>query len=122
MQQKRGWLVVLLALGILLSACSGRPTPAESVTALAFDPADGSLLKTDEAGLFRLGSGAQTWQAVSTPMATGLTGIALNPDDSTLYVSGIGAGVLKSSDRGQSWKSVNTGLPTTDVTANLFSV
>ena len=86
----------LIAIAFALSACSATHTSAvDSVTGLAFNPADGSLLKTGAAGLFRLGSSDSAWQAMTTPATAGLTGLALNPDEpATVYVSGPGVGVL----------------------------
>lgn len=125
MSEKTTWLSGLLALSLALAACaSAEPTtqvtPAqlETVTTLAFNPADGSLLKADAAGLFRLAADAQAWQTVQTPTTSGLTGVVINPDDpETLYASGMGAGVLKSTDGGQSWSQVNNGLATADASA-----
>lgn len=124
LHRKLHWLAALVTLALLLTACSrGTPTPAkaarpETVTSLAYNPADGSLLKTDAAGLFRLAPDGTAWEAVRTPATSGLTGVAINPDDAnTLYVSGFGVGVLRSTDGGQSWSAVNNGLPSTDISA-----
>jgi len=121
---KLRWIATLLALSLALSACASTPSQAtvvgpETVTGLAYNPADGSLLKTDAAGLFHLAPEAKTWEAIKISATSGLTGIALNPDDpATLYVSGPGVGVLKSTDGGQSWSEMNTGLPKdTEITA-----
>lgn len=121
--------LALLSL-LFLTACGGiAPTaPANTPTAspmphlngsvaLAYDPSDGSLLKADQGGLFRWRVGGQ-WENINTPQTSGLTGVALNPDDpATLYVSGPDVGVLKSTDGGQSWSRVNNGLPSTDIFA-----
>lgn len=141
------WVFTLLMLAVTLAACVGGTTttpttlvasttpppsltapgpdltpalPAEGITGLAFNPSDGSLLKADAAGLFRLPANGQAWEVIQTPAASafGLTGIALNPDDpATLYVSGPDVGVLKSTDGGQNWSEVNNGLPSADVSA-----
>ncbi len=121
--KKHNALALFLVFVLVLSACSGQatpPSPADpaTVTSLAFNPADGTLLKTDAAGLFRLAGDARVWQAIRTPARSGLTAVVLNPDDpEMLYVSGIGVGVLKSTDGGDSWREVNSGLTTTDVGA-----
>ena len=123
---KLKWVVTLLAPAVVLSACAGAPStsiPAQtagpdSLTGLAFNPADGSLLKADATGLFRLATDRQTWEVIETAATSGLNGVAVNPDDpATLYVSGLGVGVLKSTDGGQSWSAVNSGLVNTDVVA-----
>jgi len=112
----------LLGIAFAISACAAAQTThnaaIESVTSLAFDPSDGSLLKTGAAGLFRLGPGDSAWQAMTTPAASGLTGLVLNPDEpATLYISGPGVGVLKSTDAGQHWAGAGSGLPNGDITA-----
>lgn len=144
-KHKLKWPMAWLVLFLALTACAGGTTAAptalvgpttpplsltapgpsltpalssESITGLAFNPTDGSLLKADAAGLFRLPADGQTWEVILTPALVGLTGIAINPDDpATLYVSGPGAGVLKSTDGGQNWSEVNNGLLGTDVSA-----
>ena len=115
-------LAVALALALMLSACSvqatSQPADPATVTSLAFNPTDGSLLKTDAAGLFRLAVEPLTWEPIRTPTRAGLTAVVVNPDDpDTLYVSGSAVGVLKSTDSGDSWHDVNSGLTTTNVSA-----
>lgn len=91
-------------------------TPPTNTAALAFNPADGSLLKADSTGLSRLAADSKSWQVIVTPAPAGLNSIALSPNNSAeLYVSGLSAGVLKSTDGGQTWGAVNSGLPSTDV-------
>jgi photosystem II stability/assembly factor-like uncharacterized protein len=86
-------------------------------TALAYNPADGSLLKADSQGLFRWQAG-RGWEQVNAPQNSGLSGVALNPDrPATLYISGPDLGVLRSDDGGNNWQEINTGLPGLDVTA-----
>src|SRR5260221_9131053 len=115
--------VAVLEIAFAISACATahnfpKIAVTESVTGLAFYSADGSLLKTGAAGLFRLGSSDSSWQAITTPATSGLTGLAVNPDElATLYVSGPGAGVLKSTDAGQHWAGAGSGLPDGEITA-----
>lgn len=116
-QNKTHGFATLVMASLVISACASTPAPAQTagpdtVTGLAFNPADGSLWKTDAAGLSRLATNGQAWEAVRTPATSGLTGLALNPDDPTmLYVSGPSVGVLKSVDGGQTWDTVHNGLP-----------
>ena len=123
LRNKLKWLVILLTLWSMLSACSGAPTSTavaapENLTELIVNPADGSLLRADATGLFRLASDGQTWEAINTPATSGLTAIVINPDaPATLYVSGSGVGVLKSMNGGQDWSPVNNGLPGADIMA-----
>jgi photosystem II stability/assembly factor-like uncharacterized protein len=113
----------LLGIAFAISACAAGHTSTkiaavDVVTGLAFNPADVSLLKTGAAGLFRLGPSDSALQAITTPASSGLTGLALNPDESsTLYVSGPGVGVLKSTDAGQHWMGADSGLPDGEITA-----
>jgi len=85
--------------------------------ALAYNPADGGLLKADSQGLsrWRPGSG---WEQVDTPQHSGLSGVAVNPDQpATVFISGPGLGALRSDDGGDNWQAINSGLPRLDVTA-----
>ena len=55
---------------------------------------------------------------MTTPATSGLTGLALNPDEpATGYVSGPGVGALKSTDTGQDWTDAGSGLPSAEITA-----
>src|SRR5438874_2083666 len=113
----------LLGIAFAISACaaahsSPKIAAVESVTGLAFNSADGSLLKSGAAGLFRLGASDTKWDAITTPATSGLTGMAVNPDEpATLYISGPGVGVLKSTDDGQHWAGAGSGLPDGEITA-----
>lgn len=85
--------------------------------ALAYDPADGDLLKADSQGLSRWHPGSG-WEQADTPQHSGLSGVAINPDQpATMYISGPGLGVLRSDDSGDNWQEINSGLPGLDVTA-----
>lgn len=93
------------------------PAALADPLALAYNPADGSLLKADSQGLsrWRPGSG---WEPVNAPQNSGLSGVAINPDQpATMVISGPGLGVLRSDDGGDNWQEINTGLPDLDVTA-----
>src|SRR5712692_8494852 len=113
----------LLGIAFAIAACaathnSPKNLVTESVSGLAFNSADGSLFKTGAAGLFRLGPSDSAWQAMTTPATSGLTGLVLNPDEpATLYASGPGVSVLKSSDAGQHWAGAGSGLPDGEITA-----
>lgn len=131
MQQRiKQWIICLVG-AWLLAACapnSGSPARAGEVSdaasprqaaeiiALAYQPADGSLLRADHNGLTRWRDGQ--WESVALPEAAPLTGVVVNPEEAqTLYVSGIGSGVFRSDNGGTSWQAVNTGLPSLEVTA-----
>ncbi|MHB8626426.1 MAG: WD40/YVTN/BNR-like repeat-containing protein [Aggregatilineales bacterium] len=133
------WLVVAIVAAVaivgaveLFAAAHGSNTnnvPAGSVAAgnaslspnqsvgLAYDPADGSLLKADASGLQRWTSDAG-WKSINAPQSSNLTTVVVNPTDpKTLYVSGPGFGIARSSDGGTSWQMINNGLPALNVTA-----
>jgi hypothetical protein len=85
--------------------------------ALAYNPADGGLLKADSQGLSRWQAGSD-WEKVSLPQEAALSGVAINPDQpAIIYVSGFELGVIRSDDSGGNWQAVNAGLPSLDVTA-----
>jgi len=130
-------LLVLLGLATL-AACSKRPTsanvPADAATtpatlddfaatngdadpvALAYDVADGSLLKAGHTGLLRWRAGSG-WEKIALP-ASSVSAVVVNPEQpATVYAGGPEFGVLRSDDGGQSWQSASAGLPGTEVTA-----
>ena len=115
-------ILLLLSL-LLLTACSSKaPTASHAFqlsdsVALAYDPSDGSLLKADRNGLSRWRASGK-WESVNTPQTAGLSGVAVNPDQlGMIYISGPGLGVLRSDDSGKNWHTLNTSLPSLDVTA-----
>jgi hypothetical protein len=117
------WIAMILAVTLILAGCAGKPTATvssakQNITSLAFNPSDGSLLKADSTGLFRLTTDGQSWQPIQTPATSELTGVVINPDHpATVYVAAKSSGVLKSTDNGKSWSPINNGLTTTDVLA-----
>lgn len=130
LDRKPSWPTLLVTSALLLAACAGQAdirqtgtppiNPSVDSVALAFNPGDGSLWKADRSGLSRLAASGQAWESISTPatQASGLTAVAINPGDTDeLYVSGLGIGVLKSTDSGRSWSDVNNGLASNDATA-----
>lgn len=116
-----------LAGPLLLNACtSGTPSRLASTRAaslsssvgLAFRSADKGLYLANDRGLSRWRDGA--WSPVATPKDVGLSCVAINPSPgqlSPIFVSSVGAGVLRSDDGGASWQEMNDGLPRLDVTA-----
>lgn len=91
--------------------------PAEVRVSLAFDPTDNTLFKIDDNKLFRMGDDGD-WENVTLPQTNNLSAVIINPEQpATMYVSGIGLGVIRSDDGGINWQTVNTGLPNLDVTA-----
>src|ERR671912_2140777 len=49
------------------------------------------------------------WSKSSLPSSADVTCIAINGN--TIFVGTFGEGLFRSTDKGQSWKAVNTGLP-----------
>ena len=130
MIQRTTGIVVISLVGLLaLTACAGSgpaasptagpasaPLTASESVALAFNPADGSLLLADRNGLSRWQRGK--WESLAVPQTLGMSGAVVNPDHpATIYASGPGLGVIRSDDGGASWKKINTGLPGLNVTA-----
>lgn len=99
------------------SPASSSPSVDSNSIALAYDPADDSLLKADQGGLLRW-QASTGWEKVSAVRASNLSGVVVNPDKpTTLYISGVGLGMARSDDGGNNWQAMNTGLPSLDVTA-----
>lgn len=86
------------------------------LVALAYDVADGSLLKVDSSGLLRWRVG-RGWEKSALPVSS-LSAVVVNPEQpTTVYASGPELGVIRSDDGGQSWQNASAGLPGPDVTA-----
>lgn len=115
-----------LALALLLGgawpavSAAAKTEPGPRPTSLAVDATDGSLVKV-EGGLFRSMDRGRTWHPLALP--TGLDPGALRhvattaAAPSSLYAAGPGVGVLRSDDRGKTWRAINIGLPSHEVEA-----
>lgn len=97
---------------------SGNEVGGLDLVSLAYNPADGTLLKADSLGLWRWQIDS-SWQAIPVPeVGAGFSGVVANPDQpAIIYASGLGLGVTESDDGGETWQAINTGLPSLDVTA-----
>jgi photosystem II stability/assembly factor-like uncharacterized protein len=100
--------------GVAQDQTAASPGAPAAISGLAVDPTDGSLLRAG-GGLFRSADDSQHWTALSLPAA-------LHPDQmrwvattakapKSLYAAGPGAGIVRSDDRGQTWRSVSGRLP-----------
>ncbi len=118
--------IVFLAMALLQSAVepprasAQDRSPAESAVSVAVDAADGSLLKID-GGLFRSSDEGQSWSPLALPEGvdpTTLRWVATTADaPDSLYAAGPGAGILRSEDRGETWRTVSDDLPSQEVAA-----
>ena len=120
---------LLVVASLLLAGCQTQTEPSASGTgslaagpafSLAVDAVDGSLLKAD-GGLFRSADQGQSWQAVPMPAAwqpEKVRHVATSAAAPlSLYAGGPGAGVVRSDDRGQTWRPIGSGLPSQAVAA-----
>jgi photosystem II stability/assembly factor-like uncharacterized protein len=123
--------VVLAALGLaglvaaygsvrLSLAEPGRKASTESGLGLAVDPEDGSLVRVGGV-LSRSTDQGQTWVPLPIPDALKperLIQVATSSAaPSSLYAAGPGAGVVRSDDRGQTWRQIGSGLPSDQIGA-----
>lgn len=116
-----GILLALLLAGGIVTRPDAQGTETEpngSVTSLAVDSTDGSLLMV-RGGLFRSTDQGQHWTDIALPSS-------LHPDKlrqvattssapDSVYAAGPGAGVLRSDDHGENWNLVSDGLPSQEV-------
>lgn len=104
----------------LLRADASRAAPTGSVPGLAVDPADGSLVRAG-GGLSRSVDGGQSWEPLPVPDAlrpNRLVQVATSSAaPSSVYAAGPGAGIVRSDDRGQTWRQIGGGLPSDQIGA-----
>lgn len=103
-----------------LAARDTRTGPQGGTSSLAVDPTDGSLLRAD-GGLARSTDQGRSWQPLTIPRSLrpeAIPQVATTPAaPSRVYVAGRGTGVLRSDDRGKTWRAIDTGLPAQQVSA-----
>ena len=87
--------------------------PASSINALAFDATGKKLYAATDVGLFGSTDAALHWLAIGkADQSFDYTALAFDlKATQTLYVGTASHGVLLSLDGGNSWSSINTGLP-----------
>lgn len=119
-------------LGFLAATSLAAPVPARAAaretgagpqggpSSLAIDPTDGSLLKAD-GGLARSTDQGRSWRRLTIPAnlrpeaLRQVTTTAAAP--SRVYAAGPGTGVIRSDDRGNTWRAIGTGLPVQQASA-----
>lgn len=123
-------LVAALSGSALLAACGvaspALPAPSpvrpeqaklRDSVALTYEPSRGGLLRADNQGLFRW-LAASGWSQVAAPGATSLSAVVISAKEpETIFVGGRDIGVIRSDDGGETWRPLNSGLPSLDVTA-----
>jgi photosystem II stability/assembly factor-like uncharacterized protein len=98
---------------------TGPPLQPEAVSALAVDT-NGNLIQAAN-GLFRSTDQGRTWAPLPLPSdvqpATLRQVATTTALPSSLFAAGPGAGVVRSDDRGQTWRAISSSLPSRDVAA-----
>ena len=97
--------------------------PSGQLAALAFDIAGNRLLKAYPHALYQSGDGGRGWEAIPVPPSVQrgrIAAVATSPKVAgTLYIAGPGFGIMRTRDAGQTWQSLNQGLP--DLTIEAFA-
>ena len=121
------WLLNAVAAGTLAlasGACSGREKgvltggdpPPGPLVALTFDATGGGgrLLKAYPQSLYASRDGGKSWQEIPLPRSIQrgrVAAVAAAPTAAgTLYIAGPGLGVLRTTDEGATWVTLNGGL------------
>lgn len=112
------WTVLLLAICVAGSAgagvrqwTTGGPTGA-GVRQLAIDPVTPSTVYMAGYGMWKSTDAGATWSRLPGLGPTNIQDVVINPDDSSVLLSGsFDAGVFRSTDGGASWATSNQGLP-----------
>jgi len=117
-----GWVALLIAL--LFGAGATRSTWANEqdgrVVGLAYDPGADALLKAYGHMLYRSTDQGKSWHtiAVAPLKDRQISSFAVSPaSKGILYIAGVGVGVLRSDDGGNTWIERNEGLANRDVIA-----
>lgn len=89
-----------------------------SPVALVYRPVGDELLLANSMGLLRW-TAKEGWMKVSIPETpAGLSGLVIDSaKPSTIYASAPDLGVILSNDAGATWQTINSGLPSLNVTA-----
>lgn len=108
-------LVGASAVAVLVPRWAAAAKPAaHDAMALAAGRSDRSLYKAEGRSLAVSTDGGRAWRELKPPLGSGarLRSVSLSAGASPIiYLAGTGAGPLRSSDGGASWKSIAHGLP-----------
>lgn len=110
-------LAVLPMLAVVYDAHSSEQSRDAGVV-LTYDAATEALLKVVQGVLHQSRDGGESWESIPLPPSSqGTITAVATPAGSgeTIYISGPEIGVMRTQDGGQSWTSLNEGLPNTDV-------
>jgi photosystem II stability/assembly factor-like uncharacterized protein len=94
-------------------------SPFYSVTSLAIDPTDHSVVYagTLSSDIFKSTDGGAHWKLLSTGIPESLVWVLAMSADSSIYAGTLGDGVLRSTDAGSTWQPLNAGLSSASVQA-----
>jgi photosystem II stability/assembly factor-like uncharacterized protein len=107
---------------------AGHWREGSAVESLAIDPRDPNTVfaGTHGGGLYRSTDAGHSWQRVATAhggptshrgVPNSLSTIAIDPDNpNTIYAGSVNNGILKSTDGGTTWATMNTGVTSLDIT------
>jgi photosystem II stability/assembly factor-like uncharacterized protein len=107
--------ILIMTSGVVLGASweavnTGLPVTIGGVATLTVDPSAPSTLyaRTSYGSVFKSTDSGGRWKAVSS--VTGVSFLAIDPKDSSTLYAARGSGIVKSTDGGETWVGVNTGL------------
>lgn len=93
--------------------------PAVDVRALGFDSLTSTIYAGTSNGIFKTPEGLINWTATTTPGNPDIRDLAIDTSVSpaAIYAGTAGSGVYMSTDGGDNWSAVNTGLTSTTINA-----
>jgi|SRR5581483_444387 len=94
---------------------TGLRSAVVGVRAITIDPATPSTIYvcSPSGFIFKSADGGGSWTAIGG--VAGARSVVIDPTDSSTIYAGTGHGIVKSTDRGESWIGVNTGLTDTSI-------
>jgi photosystem II stability/assembly factor-like uncharacterized protein len=94
---------------------TGLPSAVVGVRAITIDPATPSTIYgcSSSGFIFKSADGGEGWTAIGG--VAGARSVVIDPTDSSTIYAGTGHGIVKSTNGGESWIGVNTGLTDTSI-------